>query len=292
MKRLATAVLLLVSLSGAYAQTRQEIEVRIASLPPDERAFERFRIWISSLPVEVRGSGGISTQRDTPLLNRYRQYLKEGGFSATDIESQIDVVIHRGEDLEYERWNRMYTAAAPTFNTDANTFLVDVVTTAMKNGLKPGKALDVAMGQGRNTIWLAQQGWDTTGFDAARDGVNLANETAQKLGLKMHTEVTTIEKFDFGENRWDLILLSYAGCAELAPKVERALKPGGILIVEAFHTDALKTMKIGGSLCSTGELPHAFQGLRTVRYEEPIAKPDWAPRPARVVRFYAVKPAD
>ena len=41
-----------------------------------------------------------------------------------------------------------------------------------------------------------------------------------------------------------------------------------------------------------GELPHAFQGLRVLRYEEPIAKPDFAPKPARVVRFAAEKPAE
>jgi SAM-dependent methyltransferase len=289
MKPLTLLFVLFLCSTIGLAQTRQEIESRISNMPPDERTFERFRAWIAGLPAEVRGSEGISTQRETPLLNRYRQYLKDGGFSTTEIEAQIDVVVQRGEELEYERWNRMYTAATPSFNTNANAFLVDVVTTAMKNGLKPGKALDVSMGQGRNAIWLAQQGWDVTGFDPARDGVNQANETAKKLGVKIHTEVTTDEKFDFGENRWDLILLSYAGCAALAPTVERALKPGGILIVEAFHTDALKTMKIGGSLCSTGELPHTFQGLRTVRYEEPIAKPDWAPSAARVVRFYAVK---
>ena len=74
--------------------------------------------------------------------------------------------------------------------------------------------------------------------------------------------------------------------------MERALKPGGILVEEAFHTDALRTMKVGGSLCGPGELPHAFQGLRVLRYEEPVAKPDFAPRPARVVRFAAEKPVE
>ena len=40
----------------------------------------------------------------------------------------------------------------------------------------------------------------------------------------------------------------------------------------------------------TGELPYMFPGLRTVHYEEPIAMPDFAPKPARVVRFCALKP--
>jgi hypothetical protein len=110
--------------------------------------------------------------------------------------------------------------------------------------------------------------------------------------VSIHTEITTMEQFDFGENRWDLIVLSYAGCSQISRQVEKALKPGGILVQEAFHTDALKTMKIGGSLCKPGELPNAFQGLRVLRYEEPVAKPDFAPRPARVVRFAAEKPIE
>jgi hypothetical protein len=49
-------------------------------------------------------------------------------------------------------------------------------------------------------------------------------------------------------------------------------------------------MRIGGSLFKTGELPHMFPGLRTIRYEEPVAQPDFAPKPTRVVRFCAQKP--
>jgi SAM-dependent methyltransferase len=146
------------------------------------------------------------------------------------------------------------------------------------------------MGQGRNAIWLAQQGWDTTGFDPADEAVAAARTTADRLGLTVHTEITTMEAFEFGENRWDLIVLSYAGCSQLARQVETSLKPGGIVVVEAFHADALKTLKIGGSLCGPGELPHAFQGLRALRYEEPVAQPDFAPRPVRVVRYAAEKP--
>ena len=47
----------------ALPQTREETEKRIASMPADQRAFERFRVWISGLPVADRGSGGISDQR-------------------------------------------------------------------------------------------------------------------------------------------------------------------------------------------------------------------------------------
>ena len=82
-------------------------------------------------------------------------------------------------------------------------------------------ALDVSMGQGRNTIRLAQQGWETTSFDPADEAVAESRAAALRLGLTIHSQITTDEHFDFGENRWDLIVLSYAGCSGLAQQVQR-----------------------------------------------------------------------
>ena len=95
---------------------------------------------------------------------------------------------------------------------------------------KPGTALDVGMGQGRNTIWLAQQGWDTTGFDPAEKAVALAQENAAKLGIRIHTEIKGSEDFDFGDRHWDLILVSYVSLRGDEAKLMRALKPGGVVI--------------------------------------------------------------
>jgi len=270
--------LILIGLSSAIAQTRDEIEARISTLPADQRTFERYRFWVAAQPVDLRN--------DPKLLERYRTYLKEGGFAEAEIAAQVEVIRQQGDRLEAERWNRYLTAEHPAFNTKPNGFLVEMV-----KGRKPGSALDVAMGQGRNSIWLAQQGWDVTGFDRADAAVALAVETATKLGVKIKTEIKRMEDFDFGEDRWDLIVLSYAGCSQLVDKLQRALKPGGILVEEAFHTDATIGHRIGGSICGTGELPHLFQALRTVHYEEPIATPDFAREPMRVVRFCAEKPA-
>lgn len=276
--RLVTLCALAVALATAAAQTREDLEKRIATLPADQQAFERFRLWIAGQPLAERGS---------QAMEKFRAYLKDGGFSDAEIAAQIEIVQKEGKQLEAKRWNRYFTAEKPAFNTKANGFLVEVV-----KGRKPGQALDVAMGQGRNSLWLAQQGWNVTGFDIADKAVAIAKENAAKLGVSIRTEIKSIEEFDFGQDRWDLILLSYAGGGQLVEKVQRALRPGGILVVEAFHEDALKTLRIGGSLFGTGVLPHIFQGLRSIRYEEPVDQPDFAPQPVRLVRFCAQKPVN
>lgn len=149
------------------------------------------------------------------------------------------------------------------------------------------------MGQGRDAIWLAQQGWDATGFDPAERAVALARQTAEKLGVHLTTEVKGSENFDFGENRWDLIVLSYVSVRELKDIVPRALRPGGIVVMEAFHRDATRGRSIGGAVVfDAGELPSLFKMLRVVRYQEPMEIADFGLQRVRVVQFCAEKSVD
>src|SRR5262245_43948672 len=83
--------------------------------------------------------------------------------------------------------------AGEVFSRKPNAFLVEMV-----RQRKPVTALDVGMGQG----------WTVTGFDSADEGIRQANAEAKRLGLDVRAEVNTFEKFDFGEARWDLIVLT------------------------------------------------------------------------------------
>jgi SAM-dependent methyltransferase len=243
----------------------------------EQQVYDRYRDWTYSVPVEQRGAG---------LLTLYRQHLQKQGVLPADIDRQLAIIEREGRRLEADRWNAFFTADRPRFNVMPNAFLIQVAERRV-----PGAALDVGMGQGRNAIWLARQGWQVTGFDPAAQALAIAQQTAKSLGVTVTTVEARDDTFEWGENRWDLILLSYAGCAaENVTRIERALKPGGVLVVEAFHTDAARTFKIGGSLCGPGQLPHMFQSLRAIHYEEPIALPDFGPARMRIVRFAAEKP--
>jgi predicted O-methyltransferase YrrM len=231
----------------------------------EQQIYNRYRDWTSGVPVDQRGAG---------LLALYRQQLQKEGVPPAEIDRQVGIIEREGRRLEAERWNAFFTADGPRFNVMPNAFLVQ-----MAERRQPGAALDVGMGQGRNSLWLARQGWQVTGFDPATQALAIAQQNATSLGVSLKTVEARDDTFDWGENRWDLILLSYAGCsAENVARIERALKPGGLLVVEAFHTDALRDSKIGGSLCGTGQLPHMFQGLRTVTTKNPSPYPTLARR--------------
>jgi len=189
-----------------------------------------------------------------------------------------------GQASEY---NGIYkNAEGKVFSRKPNSFLVEVTRTR-----KPGKALDVGMGQGRNSIYLARHGWDVTGFDAADEGVRIARAQAARLGIKLSARVATFEEFDFGENAWDLIVLMYVPAREIAPKVMRALKPGGAVIVEDRHSDTRRVWPEGG-LFADNELPTLFPGLRVLRYEDFWGIPDWQGEELqeRIVHLIAEKP--
>jgi SAM-dependent methyltransferase len=268
------------ALAVALVQIPEEVEKRLGQLPPERRAYERYRHWVSSQPPADQRAGGH--------MDRYRKYLANAGFSPAEIEQQIRTVEQQGRRLEVERWNAILTAEKPRFNTQPNSFLVEIV-----RGRKTGTALDVGMGQGRNAIWLAQQGWKVTGFDPAAKAVALALENASKAGVTLTTEVTGVEDFQFGESRWDLIVLSYVGARGIHDKVQRALRPGGIVVLEAFHRDAARGRSIGsGVVFDSGELPALFRDLRIVRYEEPVATADFGQDRVRLVRLCAERPPE
>jgi len=76
------------------AQTTEEVEKAIANLPTDQRAYERFRFWMTSLPPDQ--------QWDAKVEARYREYLKSRGFSDAEADAQIKLVDQRGTRAEVE----------------------------------------------------------------------------------------------------------------------------------------------------------------------------------------------
>ena len=192
------------------------------------------------------------------------------------------------------RWNYILTdsvARARTLNEKPNALLVETV-----QGLKPGAALDADMGEGRNAIYLAQQGWKVTGVDVAEKAMAYAQGRAHKLGVPLTTEAADMAKYDWGTNKWDLIVLSYAGGREYAARVKKALKPGGLVVIEAFHMDATEKLQVVDGdyrvFFKTDELKKLYGdvGLQIVRYEEPVGTADFTKQQLRLVKLVARKP--
>jgi len=187
-----------------------------------------------------------------------------------------------------EVWNEVYTKRQERAFPH-NKFLAERI-----KDRRPGTALDIGIGEGRNALFLATQGWEVTGFDISDVGVQLAREAAQQRGVKLTAVVEDADRFDYGRQRWDLVVGMYmhAVITRNAEKIMESLKPGGLLVVEGFHRD-LNRRGVQGEFFGyqSNELLKAFERLRVLYYEDTIAAADWEPsgQAAPIVRLLAVR---
>jgi SAM-dependent methyltransferase len=157
----------------------------------------------------------------------YAEELRKAGVTDKEISRRLDLLRNHRTELEADRWNRFYGNQGSQYNREPNAFLSQVV-----RGMQPGVALDYAMGDGRNALYLAKLGWTVHGFDISEVGVNAARRRAAELGLKIDAVVSSDASYNFGNNRFDLILFSWSMPLVDVRKVVNALKPGGIVVME------------------------------------------------------------
>lgn len=157
----------------------------------------------------------------------YAEELRKAGVPDKEITRRLDLLRNHRTELEADRWDRFYGNKGSQYNREPNAFLSQVV-----HGKKPGVALDYAMGDGRNSLYLAKLGWTVHGFDISEVGVNAARRGATELGLKIDAVVSSDASYNFGNNRFDLILFSWSMPLVDVRKVVNALKPGGIVVME------------------------------------------------------------
>ena len=186
-------------------------------------------------------------------------------------------------------WNELYSKREGKEH-QFNKFLAESV-----KGRAPGKALDIGMGQGRNSLFLAALGWQVTGFDISDVGVKQAQAEAKKRDLKIDARVADADKFDYGNAKWDLVVGMYMHeyLNRNAAKVVASLKPGGILVVEGIHRDIGKNNLQGERYgYRNNELPKLFGALRIRYYVDTVAQADWdrsGGKPVPIVRLLASK---
>ncbi len=103
-----------------------------------------------------------------------------------------------------DRWNERYAGSELVWSALPNRVLARESET-----LKPGKVLDVACGEGRNAIWLAEQGWEVTAIDFSDEGVAKGRKIAEKKGVKVDWIVEDVSTWKLPESEYDLVVLLY-----------------------------------------------------------------------------------
>lgn len=105
-------------------------------------------------------------------------------------------------------------------------------------GILPrGKALDVAMGEGRHAIFLASHGFEVEGLDRNDEAVSSCLAEAKARGLRLTARALDLENTRLPAARFDLIVCFYYLQRDLIPQMKEALKPGGMVVYETFLID-------------------------------------------------------
>ena len=133
--------------------------------------------------------------------------------------------------MDRAEWDERYAAHDLVWSAEPNQFVE-----AETAELPPGRLLDLAAGEGRNAIWLAENGWDATVVDFSRVGLQKAAHLAAARGVALTIVEDDVTVYEPDAGAYDLVLVAYlqtgaaAREAWLAGAV-RALAPGGTLLI-------------------------------------------------------------
>lgn len=136
-------------------------------------------------------------------------------------------------------WDVRYSGPDLVWGAGPNLFVTQELT-----ALPGGRAIDLGTGEGRNAIWLAEQGWQVTAVDFSAAGLARAGRLAAERGVKVDWVHADLLEYQPEPGGYDLVLVAYihlpaAGLAHLFRAAAAAVAPGGTLFVIGHDRDNL-----------------------------------------------------
>jgi len=171
-------------------------------------------------------------------------------------------------------WDRRYSAPEYIFGKQPNRFLL-----SQRALFRPGmRVLDVATGEGRNAVWLAQQGCEVLGIDISPLAIDKAKRLAAEHGVQVELQLADVRVWDWAPGMFDAVVsifIQFAAPGERSAVFEgmqRALRPGGVLIMQGYTPKQVE-YRTGGPpqaehMYTEGLLREAFGKLDIVHLRE------------------------
>lgn len=173
---------------------------------------------------------------------------------------------------ELDRWNGRFSAQGYLFGETPNVWLPDLVA-----GLPPGRALCVADGEGRNGVWLAEQGWDVVSLDFSAVAQQKAADLARRRGVALTLVQADVHDWDYPEHQFDLVVEVFAQFSAPDDRARkwaamlRSLKAGGHLAIVGYELRQLNHRTGGPSdparLYTEDLLRNTFGALEILRLD-------------------------
>jgi len=145
--------------------------------------------------------------------------------------------------------------------------------------LPKGRTLDVAMGRGRNAVYLAKMGFEVEGIDISPEAVHAALERARSVGVSLNARIADLENdYLIERGAYHLILCFNYLQRSLIPQIKEGLRVGGMVVYETFIVDQARFGKPTNPdyLLKHNELLEMFRDFRCLRYREGLAEKERA----------------
>jgi SAM-dependent methyltransferase len=147
--------------------------------------------------------------------------------------------------MDAASWNQRYRDAELTdsslmWSAGPNRFVEEFC-----SDLPPGRSIDLAAGEGRNALWLAERGWDSTAVDHSDVAIERAQRIAGERGVRLTTEVADLDTYEPTPGGYDLVLVVYLHLVDerLTPILRRAaaaVAPGGTFLLVCHDRENLE----------------------------------------------------
>jgi 2-polyprenyl-3-methyl-5-hydroxy-6-metoxy-1,4-benzoquinol methylase len=170
---------------------------------------------------------------------------------------------------DQRRWDKRFGKKEFALGKKPNPFLKKYI-----HLLPRGKALDIASGEGKNAVFLAQHGFEVDAVDISEEGLRKARQFAREKGVKINTFAVDLDRFQIEKERYDLIANFYFLKRRLIPRMKKGLKREGRVIFETYILDHRK-LGTGGPkqvkyFLKSNELIRFFNNFRILFYREGI----------------------
>ena len=164
-----------------------------------------------------------------------------------------------------EKWDRKFNPIEYITGKDPSNWLVE--NAGLLEG--HGKALDIAGGEGRNSVFVATKGYKITCMDISENGLKKAQALASEKNTQIKTVLADLDNCSLPENEYDLVLCFNFLDRNLFSPIRRSLKSGGLLFYETFSLDYLKYSQFKKEwVLGINELLSVFGDFRILKYQE------------------------
>jgi len=177
-------------------------------------------------------------------------------------------IVNASED-DRNKWNKRYNTEEYIYGKEPLTFLKEKLDILIR-----GKALVLAMGEGRNAVFLAGNGFDVDGCDISEKAIEKAKLFARESGVTLNAFVADLEEYKIPADTYDLITCFYYTQRDLIPQIKKGLRKGGMAMLETYSIDQLKYgkdapgPKTPAYLLKHNELLDSFRDFRILYYRE------------------------